>query len=82
MCEPVDFQLWTPFNLLLLNLIVLEFVSASIGLPLNLASSVNQGWLFGDFMCTFTATSMELAGQGKNIRIVRGVLKPCTFQNE
>ena len=56
-------QLWTPFNLLLMNLVVLEFASASFGLPLNFISSLRQGWHFGETLCTATAFVMAVAGE-------------------
>lgn len=56
--------LWTPFNLLLMNLIVLEFLSSSFGLPLNFAAALHEGWTFGPELCSATAFVMSVAGIG------------------
>ncbi|TRY71089.1 hypothetical protein TCAL_04493 [Tigriopus californicus] len=56
--------LWTPFNLLLMNLIVLEFISSSFGLPLNFAAALHGGWTLGQELCSATAFVMSVAGIG------------------
>jgi hypothetical protein len=47
---------------LLLDLVVLELLSALIGLPISLVASINQGWRFGQTVCYIEGMVMTSAG--------------------
>lgn len=57
------FQIRTPFNWLLMNLVVLELFSAAFGLPINTISSFRKGWFFGQTLCTATAFTTATGGE-------------------
>eukprot|EP00094_Tigriopus_californicus_P011187 TCALIF_10796-PA protein Name:"Similar to Pineal opsin (Petromyzon marinus)" AED:0.10 eAED:0.10 QI:118/0.8/0.83/1/0.8/0.66/6/148/385 len=56
------FQLQTPFNLVLMNLIVAELLISLIGIPIDLTASLLQGWKLGYHLCLVTGFSMTLLG--------------------
>ena len=44
-------QLWTDFNMLVLNLLVTELIVASVGLPLEFVAAIQFGWKMGETAC-------------------------------
>ena len=44
-------QLWTDFNMLVLNLLMTELTVASIGLPLECVAASQFGWKLGEAAC-------------------------------
>ena len=56
-------QLRTPFNLVLLNLVVNELLIATIGLPFDFTAAFNQGWVLGRFECQFLGFTHTLTGR-------------------
>ena len=44
-------QLWTDFNMLVLNLLMTELTVASIGLPLEFVAATQFGWKLGEVAC-------------------------------
>ena len=44
-------QLWTEFNMLVLNLLVTELIVASVGLPLEFVAATQFGWKMGETAC-------------------------------
>ena len=51
------FQLRTPFNFVLMNLIVTEFIMMTFGLPFDIMASYHQGWKLGYSSCLFLGLS-------------------------
>ncbi len=56
-------QLWTPLNLLLLNLVIGDFSVAALGTPFTFVASVARRWVFGDGMCVVYGFFMALMGE-------------------
>ncbi|KAK9875888.1 hypothetical protein WA026_009674 [Henosepilachna vigintioctopunctata] len=56
------FQLWTPLNTILLNLILSDFSVSIIGNPFVLISALARGWIFGDTLCQLYGFFMSLLG--------------------
>ncbi len=57
------FQLHTPFNFVLMNLVLVELFCAAFALPLNVAAAASLGWPFGDRLCAATAVSQATSGE-------------------
>ena len=55
-------QVRTPFNCLLMNVIVAEFVSAAFGVPMDFHASWSHGWALGDPACVFTGFTLTHTG--------------------
>ncbi|XP_040577753.1 pinopsin-like [Lepeophtheirus salmonis] len=51
-----------PFNLLVLNLIVTEFLVSLFGIPIDFLSSFNRGWKFGRFFCQIVGFVLTYLG--------------------
>lgn len=56
-------RLRTPMNTILLNLSISDFLIASLGTPLSIASAIQHNWIFGDTICQVYAFMMTLAGK-------------------
>ena len=59
-----NFQLWTDFNLLLMNLIMSELLVSLYGIPVDFMASLQEGWKMGQVMCQ--ATGFILTTLGNN----------------
>jgi hypothetical protein len=57
------FKLRTPFNFVLLNMVVNEMLIASIGLPFDFTAAYNQGWVLGRIECQFVGFTHTLTGK-------------------
>ncbi|XP_034238480.1 pinopsin-like, partial [Thrips palmi] len=57
-----DKQLWTPLNLLLLNLVIGDFSVSILGTPITFSASLARRWFFGDTMCSAYGFFMALLG--------------------
>ena len=44
-------QLWTDFNMLVLNLLVTELLVSTIGLPMEFVAAYQYGWKMGETVC-------------------------------
>ncbi|CRK94999.1 CLUMA_CG008485, isoform A [Clunio marinus] len=60
MCK--DIQIWTPINIILLNLVCSDFSVSIIGNPFTLTSAIYKKWIFGDTICVFYGFFMSLLG--------------------
>lgn len=58
-------QIRTPFNFLLMNMVVAEFIIAVIGVPIDFVASYKHGWTLGYPMCVFTGFVLTTAGRPK-----------------
>ena len=66
------FQIRTPFNYLLMNLIIAESLITMYGLPVDFTATYYFGWKMGENLCK--ATGFILTTSGKN-----GILLPELF---
>lgn len=57
------FQLWTPINLILFNLVCSDFSVSVLGNPFTLVSALSHHWVFGNFMCVIYGFFMTLLGK-------------------
>ncbi|XP_039438145.1 vertebrate ancient opsin-like isoform X2 [Culex pipiens pallens] len=60
MCKEV--QLWTPMNIILLNLVCSDFSVSIVGNPFTLSSAISHRWLFGRKLCVAYGFFMSLLG--------------------
>ena len=58
----IFFQLRTPFNFVLMNLIVTEFVMMTAGLPFDIIAAYYKGWKLGYTSCLFLGFLMTSTG--------------------
>lgn len=56
-------QLWTPINIILLNLVCSDFSVAIIGNPLTFTAAIYRKWIFGRHLCVFYGYFMSLLGK-------------------
>ena len=61
---PYLFQIRTPFNYLLMNLIIAESLITMYGLPVDFTATYYFGWKMGENLCK--ATGFILTTSGKN----------------
>ncbi|XP_040577306.1 blue-sensitive opsin isoform X2 [Lepeophtheirus salmonis] len=54
----------SPFNILILNLIVTEFVVSFFGIPVDFLSSFNRGWKYGEGFCKVVGFVLTAMGIG------------------
>ncbi|XP_029036435.1 green-sensitive opsin-like [Osmia bicornis bicornis] len=54
--------LWTPVNVILVNLIVGDFLVASLGNPVAMVSAITGGWYWGYKVCLWYAWFMSTLG--------------------
>ncbi|CAB4057128.1 OPN3 [Lepeophtheirus salmonis] len=54
----------SPFNILILNLIVAEFVVSFFGIPVDFLSSFNRGWKYGEGFCKVVGFVLTAMGIG------------------
>ena len=59
------FQIRTPFNYLLMNMILAETLIAMFGIPIDTVATYQRGWKLGKELCL--ATGFVLTTLGKNI---------------
>ncbi|XP_077287744.1 vertebrate ancient opsin-like [Arctopsyche grandis] len=57
-----DRQLWTPLNVILLNLVCSDFSVSILGNPFTLISALHHRWIFGKTMCVIYGFFMTLLG--------------------
>ncbi|CAG5043706.1 unnamed protein product [Parnassius apollo] len=57
-----DRQLWTPLNIILLNLVCSDFSVSVLGNPFTLVSALFHRWVFGRTMCVLYGFFMALLG--------------------
>ena len=62
------FQIQTPFNYLLMNLVLTELITASYGLPIDFIATYSYGWKLGKPLCE--ATGFILTATGKKCVIL------------
>ena len=55
-------QIRTPFNLILINLAVAEFLIAFVGVSMDVLSLVQDGWELGKEVCIITGTLVTTSG--------------------
>ncbi|CAK9807078.1 RHO [Anthophora plagiata] len=54
--------LWTPVNVILVNLVVGDFLVAALGNPVAMVSAITGGWYWGYKMCLWYAWFMSTLG--------------------
>lgn len=59
-CLPL--QLWTPINIILLNLVCSDFSVSILGNPFTFVSAIHRQWIFGQSLCVFYGYFMSLLG--------------------
>ena len=57
------FQLRTPFNLILMNLVSSDFVMMTFGIPPDIVASSSFGWKLGYHTCVMNGFLMTLTGK-------------------
>ena len=55
-------QVRKPYNLILINLALVEFILAAIGLPLDIFALVKKGWILGKNICIISGSLVTTAG--------------------
>ncbi|CRK91553.1 CLUMA_CG005210, isoform A [Clunio marinus] len=60
MCR--DIQIWTPMNIILLNLVCSDLSVSIIGNPITLTAALHHGWVFGETVCVCYGFFMSLLG--------------------
>ncbi|XP_076656247.1 uncharacterized protein LOC143360927 isoform X2 [Halictus rubicundus] len=55
-------NLWTPVNVILVNLVVGDFLVAALGIPVAMVSAITGGWYWGYKMCLWYAWFMSTLG--------------------
>lgn len=58
-------QLWTPINIILLNLVCSDFSVSILGNPLTFTAALYRRWIFGSALCTFYGYFMSLLGNAR-----------------
>lgn len=56
-------QLWTPINIILLNLVCSDFSVSIFGNPLTFTAAIHHRWIFGRPLCIFYGYFMSLLGK-------------------
>ena len=67
------FQIQTPFNYLLMNLVFTELLTAAYGLPVDFIATYAYGWKLGKPLCE--ATGFILTSTGKKCSISKAESK-------
>ena len=52
----------TPFNLILVNLAIVEFLLSCVGVSTDVAALLNDGWALGKLVCYTTGSISTTAG--------------------
>ena len=58
----MHFQIRTPFNYVLMNMVIAELGIASYGLPVDFVASINFGWKGGKELCQATGFLLTTFG--------------------
>lgn len=58
----LTFQLWTPLNVILFNLVVSDFMVSILGNPWTFVSAIVRRWVFGRLCCKLYAFIMAQLG--------------------
>ena len=61
------FQIRTPFNYVLMNMVFAEFVIAAFGLPVDFMASFYHGWKMGQTLCHVTGFILTTTGMYKKL---------------
>lgn len=67
--SPSPSQLWTPMNIILLNLVCSDFSVSIVGNPFTLSSAISHRWLFGRKLCVAYGFFMSLLGELKVLEL-------------
>ena len=59
------FQIRTPFNYVLMNMVFAEFIIAAFGLPVDFMASFYHGWKMGQTLCHVTGFILTTTGMYK-----------------
>jgi len=62
------FQLWTPLNVILFNLVCSDFSVSVLGNPLTMTASIRMGWDLGQTLCVAYGFFMSLLGKSRWIQ--------------
>ena len=60
---PFSFQIRTPFNYLLMNLIIAESLITMYGLPVDFTATYHFGWKMGENLCKATGFILTTSGK-------------------
>ena len=72
-------QLWTDFNLLILNLMVTELIVSAYGIPIAAVASAQKGWKMGAIFCKASGFILTLLGELNLVWVCR--LKQSSFSD-
>ncbi len=64
-------QIQTPFNFLLMNMILAETIIACFGIPVDSVASFQHGWKMGKRFCFATGFILSTAGWSVSIWVIR-----------
>ena len=67
-------QLRTEINIVMINMVVSELISAGFGSPIVVLTSLQRGWKLGKMFCSFTGFILTTDGNNRN--------RDYTFLNE
>lgn len=56
-------QIWTPFNIILLNLVCSDLSVSILGIPLSLIATIYRGWFFSREICQAYGFAMSILGK-------------------
>ena len=56
------YQLWTDFNLLIINLMVTELIVSAYGIPIAAVASAQKGWKMGATFCKASGFILTVLG--------------------
>lgn len=72
-------SLRTPFNFVLMNLIVTEFVMMTVGLPFDIVAAYDKGWKLGYTPCLFLGFLMTSTGMSCIYSLTALSVQRCLF---
>lgn len=63
-------KLWTPMNIILINLLTSDFCVSFLGTPWTLFAAVYRGWPFGKGFCVAYGFLMAVSGESLRMRFM------------
>ena len=81
------YQIRTPYNLILINLSIVEFLLSTVGVPSDVFALIHKGWSLGKLACYTSGSIVTTAGRNsyfqlsKNIWLVNPFLRNYYREN-
>lgn len=72
-------KLWTPMNIILMNLLVSDFCVSFLGTPWSFFAAIYRGWPFGDKLCIAYAFLMAISGELLRVNALLCSLRVSNF---